>query len=116
MFTVGLPTMIMTLWARPQRPDPHLIKDLVNFVLPVAVVTGVFAVALYAAFATLLTRALVGGFLPEGAVSHFETYLGMARTDTAFNESVSVAVAQTGLSMFTAAAAFLLIFTSCGLR
>ncbi len=109
LFTVGLPTMIMTLWARPQRPDPHLIKDLVGFVLPVAVVTGVFAVALYAAFATLLTRALVDGMLPEGAVVRFETYLGMTRTDISFNDSVSVAVAQTGLSMFTAVAAFLLI-------
>lgn len=109
LFTVGLPTMIMTLWARPQRPDPHLIKDLVDFVLPVAVVTGVFAVALYAAFATLLTRILVAGMLPEGAVAQFETYLGMTRANSSFNESVSVAVAQTGLSMFTAVAAFLLI-------
>lgn len=40
LFTVGVPSLFLTWWARPQRPDPRLILDLARFVVPVAVVTG----------------------------------------------------------------------------
>ncbi|MGI8626173.1 MAG: hypothetical protein ACR2J5_06320, partial [Geodermatophilaceae bacterium] len=28
LFTVGVPTLFLTMWARPQRPDPNLLGTL----------------------------------------------------------------------------------------
>ncbi len=109
LFTVGLPSVFLTFWARPQRPDRHVVAELVRFVVPVAVVTGVFAIGLYTALATLLTNGLQNGMLPSGAVAQFETFTGLSRTDPTFVEATATVVAQTGLSMFTAVTAFVLV-------
>ena len=36
LFTVGLPTLFLTAWARPTPPDPHLLATLGRFVVPAA--------------------------------------------------------------------------------
>ena len=37
LFTVGVPTLFLTFWARPTPPDPHLLGNLARFVIPAAV-------------------------------------------------------------------------------
>ena len=49
LFTVGLPTVFLTAWARPTPPDPHLLATLGRFVVPAALVTAGCGVAVYAA-------------------------------------------------------------------
>ncbi|WP_225737108.1 hypothetical protein, partial [Salmonella enterica] len=34
LFTVGIPTLFLTLWATPRRPDPYLLRRLLHFVVP----------------------------------------------------------------------------------
>jgi cation-transporting P-type ATPase E len=109
LFTVGLPTLFLTAWARPARPDPHLIARLVRFVLPAAAITGAFAIAIYAALFTLLSQGLAEGMLPVEAFEKFETFTGLARDDPDFVETAATAVAQMGLSLFSCLSAFLLI-------
>ena len=48
LFTVGVPTLFLTLWARSTPPDPHLLSNLARFAIPAAIVTGGFATAVYA--------------------------------------------------------------------
>jgi cation-transporting ATPase E len=58
LFTVGLPTFFLTLWARPKPPQDDLLVDLARFVIPVGVLTAGFATAVYA----YLYRQILDGF------------------------------------------------------
>jgi cation-transporting ATPase E len=109
LFTVGVPTLMLTAWARPQAPDPHLITRVARFVIPAGVVTAVLGVALYAAFYTLIRSGLNKGLIPADAVRKFEAFTGLTGSDTSFNTLAATGVAQTVLSMFTSVTAFLLI-------
>jgi cation-transporting ATPase E len=109
LFTVGVPTFLLTVWARPQPPDPHLLRRVARFVLPAGVVTAGFAVALYAAFYTLIRSGLNKGLIPADAVRRFEAFTGLGGTDASFSNLAAIGVAQTVLSTFTSVTAFLLI-------
>jgi len=108
LLTVGLPTLFLTLWARPERPDPQLLASLGRFVVPAAVVTAGVGVAIYAWHYTAL-----GGFdlaqAPDGFIEDFEQYTGVSADDAGFAEAVATIGAQTALSTFVSYAAFLLI-------
>src|SRR3712207_3889873 len=58
LFTVGLPTVFLTAWARPSAPDPALLATIARFVLPAGLVTAGCGVAVY----TLLFTLVAGGF------------------------------------------------------
>jgi cation-transporting ATPase E len=109
LFTVGVPTLLLTAWARPEAPDPHLLTRVARFGLPASVVTAVFAVALYAGFYTLIRTGLTEGLVPERGVRDFEAFTGLTGSDTSFVTLAATGVAQTTLSMFTSVTAFLLI-------
>ncbi|MFI5845158.1 HAD-IC family P-type ATPase [Catenuloplanes sp. NPDC051500] len=110
LFTVGIPTAFLTFWAAPARPDPHLLRNLIRFVMPAAVVTAGFGTAVY----TTLYQAISGGFstgrTPDEVVAEFEKYTGLVYgTDTDFADAAATIGAQTGLSTFFCCASFLLI-------
>ena len=46
-FTVGIPAFFLTLWAKPRSLEPDILKSLVRFVLPVAILTMLMGVGLY---------------------------------------------------------------------
>ena len=50
LFTVGIPTLLLTWWARPETPQPDLLRRLLRFVLPAAIVTTIFGVGIYTFF------------------------------------------------------------------
>ena len=54
LLTVGVPTLFLTTWARPTRPDPQLLTSLWRFVVPAMVVTAAGGVAVYAFHYTTL--------------------------------------------------------------
>jgi cation-transporting ATPase E len=110
LLTVGIPTLLLTAWARPDRPREDLLGDLARFVLPAAVVTAGFGAAVYA----FLYRLVAGGFetgrTPAEVVAAFESYTGLTYgTDTDFAEAAATLGAQTGLSTFVSLASFGLI-------
>ena len=57
LFTVGVPTLFLTAWARPAPPDPNLLATIGRFVLPAAVLTAGGGVAVYAALYTRVAAA-----------------------------------------------------------
>jgi cation-transporting P-type ATPase E len=109
LLTVGLPTLFLTMWARPAAPDPHLLANLGRFVIPASVITAAGGVAVYASLYTGLLQALDGDRFPASALTDFEQYTGLSSTDVGFAEATATLGAQTGLSTFVSFAAFLLI-------
>jgi cation-transporting ATPase E len=109
LLTVGVPTLFLTMWARPARPDPHLLADLGRFVIPAGVVTAAGGVAVYAYHYTSLLQGFGDSRIPDFVVSDFEGYTGLSSGDVGFAEAAATIGAQTALSTFVSYAAFLLI-------
>ncbi|WP_448619454.1 HAD-IC family P-type ATPase [Geodermatophilus sp. URMC 65] len=109
LLTVGLPTLFLTMWARPAPPDPHLLTSLWRFVVPAMVVTAAGGVAVYAHHYTTLLTGFSGSAVPGFVVSEFERYTGVSSSDVGFAEAAATIGAQTALSTFVSYAAFLLI-------
>ncbi len=110
LFTVGVPTLFLTLWARPVSPDTNLLGNLARFVIPAALVTAGFGTAVYAHLYTEVSQGFSTGRTPEEVISEFERYTGLTYgTDADFAEAAAAIGAQTGLSTFVGFASFVLI-------
>ncbi|WP_246066015.1 HAD-IC family P-type ATPase [Geodermatophilus aquaeductus] len=109
LLTVGVPTLFLTAWARPQAPDPHLLTTLWRFVVPAMLVTAAAGVAVYTRLYTGLLEGLSDADLPPFVRTEFEDYTGLSSDDVGFAEAAATIGAQTGLSTFVSYAAFLLI-------
>src|SRR4029434_4192851 len=64
LFTVGLPTLFLTWWARQETPQPDMLRRLRRFVLPAAIVTMVFGVGIYTFFYEFLLKAVSTYHIP----------------------------------------------------
>ena len=110
LFTVGLPTIFLTAWARPRPPDPRLLLNLARFVLPAAVLTAGFAVAVYTFLYTRVTSGFEDPGVRDRLVTEFERYTGLTYgVDANFTQAAATVGAQTGLSTFVSLASILLI-------
>jgi cation-transporting ATPase E len=109
LLTVGVPTLFLTTWARPDDPDPNLLATVGRFVVPAAIVTAGAGVGVYAWLYTGVFEFVSSGDAPSFAVAEFEEYTGLSADDVGFNEAAATIGAQTGLSTFVSYAAFLLI-------
>jgi cation-transporting ATPase E len=109
LFTVGVPTLFLTAWARPTAPDPNLLGTLGRFVVPAAVLTAGGGVAVYAALYTRVASAFTDAHVPAQVVADFEHYTGLAKGDPGFTDAAATIGAQTGLSTFVSIASIVLI-------
>ncbi len=110
LFTVGLPAIFLTAWASPSPPDRHLLRTLAGFVLPAAVVTAGFAVAVYAYLYTFITQGFSDPDVRARIIAEFDRYPDLpSSTDPAFADAAATLGAQTGLSTFVSLASILLI-------
>ncbi|MBM7804334.1 cation-transporting ATPase E [Geodermatophilus bullaregiensis] len=109
LLTVGVPTLFLTTWARPKRPDPQLLTTLWRFVVPAMVVTAAGGVAVYATLYTGVLGFFSSDHVPADGIADFERYTGVSSSDVGFAEAAATIGAQTGLSTFVSYAAFLLI-------
>ena len=110
LFTVGLPTLFLTAWARPSAPDRHLLATLGRFVIPAGLVTAACGVGVYAYLYTIVSEGFATDRTPAEVISAFEGYTGLTYgVDADFPEAAATLGAQTGLSTFVSIAAILLI-------
>jgi cation-transporting ATPase E len=111
LFTVGVPTFFLTMWARPVAPTEDLLVSLARFVLPVGILTAGFGTAVYAYLYEMVTSGLTrGGGVGAGAGAEiFEGYTGLSRSDPTFVTASATLGAQSGLSVFVSTTAILLI-------
>ena len=108
LFTVGLPTFFLTLWARPDEPRDDLLVSLARFVLPVSILTAGFATAVYAYLYRQITIGFTKADFP-GAIALFEKYTGVPASDPTFVTASATLGAQSGLSVFVSTTAIVLI-------
>ena len=110
LFTVGVPTFFLTMWAKPLPPERNLLAGLGGFVIPAAVITAGFGTAIYAGLYEAVTIGFSSGRTPAEVISEFERYTGLTYgSDTNFTAAAATIGAQTGLSTFFCLASFLLI-------
>ncbi|GAA0905767.1 HAD-IC family P-type ATPase [Virgisporangium aurantiacum] len=110
LLTVGVPTLFLTMWARPVPPDTRMLATLGRFVVPAALVTAGFGVAVYATLYQAITVGFGSGRTPTQVIDEFENYTGLTYgTDTDFATASATIGAQTGLSTFMCLASFVLI-------
>jgi cation-transporting ATPase E len=110
LFTVGLPTIFLTVWARSSNPDPHLLLNLVRFVLPAAVLTAACAVAVYTFLYTTITRGFDDPNIRDALIAEFQQYTSLRYgVDADFVPAAAALGGQTGLSTFVSLASILLI-------
>ena len=107
LFTVGVPTFFLTMWARPAEPTEDLLVSLARFVLPVGILTAGFGTAVYAYLYELVNSSLARG--GGGGAEIFERYTGLSRSDPTFVTASATLGAQSGLSVFVSTTAILLI-------
>ncbi len=109
LLTVGVPTLFLTLWARPVDPDPHLLGSLARFVIPAAVVTAACGVGVYTIIYTRVMQGLSSMTVPARVIESFQRYTGLTYADADFTMASATIGAQTGLSTFVTVASFGLI-------
>jgi cation-transporting P-type ATPase E len=108
LFTVGLPTFFLTLWARPEPPADDLLISLARFVIPVGVLTAGFGTAVYAYLNQMVTTGLTTRVDARGTAL-WERYTGLSPSDPTFVEASATLGAQSGLSVFVSTTAIVLI-------
>ena len=110
LFTVGIPTIFLTMWAKSDRPDPHMPRNLIRFVVPASVITAGFGAAIYTAIHQLILEGFSTGRTPLEIIDDFERYTGLDYgADADFPAAAATIGAQTALSTFFCYASFLLI-------
>jgi cation-transporting ATPase E len=109
LLTVGTPALFLTMWAQPVAGDPHLLRNLGRFVVPVAVVTATVGTLLYPLLGAWLSAGLRAGTLPAERLPAFEAATGVARSDPGFVDAAATVGAQTGLSVFVTLSSFVLL-------
>jgi cation-transporting ATPase E len=111
LFTVGVLTFSLTLWARPTPTRKDLLISLARFVIPVGLVTAGFATAVYTILYQLVSTGLAsaGSQSAEG-IALFERSTGLTYgVDADFLTASATLGAQSGLSVFVSVTAFALI-------
>jgi cation-transporting ATPase E len=111
-FTVGVPAFFLTLWARPQRLDWHLLPSLARFVFPVAIVTMLIGVGIYVTdYNFVLDSPLTGSDVPGRVQYVYESYTGVSFGSEGYANAVATVTAQGSLSIFISwTACFLILF------
>jgi cation-transporting ATPase E len=109
LFTVGVPTLLLTWWARPETPKPDLLRRLLCFALPASVVTMIFGVGIYTYFYELVLGAVSTYRIPPDAAARWSAYTGLSYDTVGFGPAAATIVAQTALSTFVSFASFGLI-------
>lgn len=111
VFTVGIPSLLLTRWARPEPPVPDLLRRLARFVLPAGIVTAIIGTVIYAYFYKLIQNGITSSHVPARAVERWSSYTGLNFGDPGFETATATIVAQSALSSFVTFAAFgLLLF------
>ena len=110
LFTVGIPALLLAVWAKPATQAGDLLPRLVRFVIPSAIVTMIVGVALYTYQYNRVLNSVTDIDIPERVIEMFERVTGIDHSSAdLFAGAAATIVAQTTLSFFIAYTAFALI-------
>ena len=110
LFTVGVPAMLLSLWAKPVTRVGDILPDLVRFVIPSAILSMIVGAGLYTLEYHRVETSVTGIDIPQRVIDMFEHATGVKYSATdLFAGAAATIVAQTTLSVFIAYSAFILI-------
>jgi cation-transporting P-type ATPase E len=108
--TAGIPSLFLILWARPGLDQGDLLWSLARFVIPAAIVTTLFGIALYTGFYIRVLSGVQTYDIPATALERFREFTAFTDgADREFAAAAATIVAQTVLSIFLTLSAFMLI-------
>jgi cation-transporting ATPase E len=110
LFTVGIPALLLAVWAKPAARVGDILPMLVRFVIPSALATMIVGVALYTFEYNRVLSNVTTLDIPQRVIDMFETATGVdVSSGDAFAGAAATIVAQSTLSVFVAYSAFVLI-------
>ncbi len=110
LFTVGIPALLLAIWAKPVTQVGDLLPRLVRFVVPSAIVTMIVGVALYTYQYNRVLHSVADIDIPDRVIEMFERVTGIDHSSAdLFAGAAATIVAQSTLSFFSAYSAFVLI-------
>ena len=103
LFTVGVPTFALAVWARPAPPKRPLLYSVMHFVFPAAVSIFVFGLLLYLFYFIVAYNDVAAFPIAPEAIESFETYAGIdyGVSEQDYPYEVASLVAQSALTTFT---------------
>ena len=110
LFTVGIPALLLAVWAKPATSTDGLLGRLVRFVIPSAVMTMIVGSAIYTYQYNRVMDVIADIAIPPRVIEYFERFTGIdyGATDMFALASATI-LAQTTLTVFVAYPAFVLI-------
>lgn len=110
LFTVGIPAFFLTLWSRPIKLPEAILSSLIRFAIPAALLTMIFAVAIYTGMIYTVQNRISQFNIPPDVVTMFEASTGLIyNVDAGFTLAAATIVAQSFLSVFISYSAFVLL-------
>src|SRR4051794_2442951 len=109
LFTVGIPSFFLTLWARPEPRRKDLLGRLARFVIPAAVITALIGVAVYTISYQVILDLAGSHAVPPAVLGNYEDATGLRAGGSGFAVAAATIEAQTMLSIFVSITAFTLI-------
>jgi cation-transporting ATPase E len=112
LFTVGLPTVALALWARPGAlPRRSLLREVARFVLPASLTIFVFGLGIYLAAYYAIEVGLINMAITPDALVRLQALGGInvAATPAQFLRESARLVGQTALTTFVVYAGLLLV-------
>ncbi|MGB1250050.1 MAG: HAD-IC family P-type ATPase, partial [Candidatus Promineifilaceae bacterium] len=108
-FTVGIPSFLLMLWARPEPLDPNLLGSISRFVFPVAIISMLLGTGLYVRDYNGALRGASNTTIPDRVIEMYESYTGIEYGTEEFGEAAATISTQGALSTFFSYTSFLLI-------
>ncbi len=110
ILTVGIPTIFLTYWARPERPAKRLLMDVVPFVGTTIILISIFGMLVYVVvFTYFMNIDHMNSLIPDLSF-WLEDFVGFALADPeAFQEEAAGLMAQSALTLFRALVGILII-------
>jgi cation-transporting P-type ATPase E len=110
LFTVGIPTFFLALWAQPDARQEGLFRSLLRFVAPAALVTMIIGSGIYTFIYMRVLHGISTLQISTSVAEKFEKFTGLTYdVSSGFGVAAATIAAQTGLSVFISYTAFLLI-------
>lgn len=116
LFTVGLPTLALAVWARPGTPQGRLIQGVIRFILPAGLTLAALGVGLYLVYYVGLFTASAGvptinlSSLPAAQIAALESARGLPISQiAALAQQDALTIARTILTTATTIGGLLLI-------
>ena len=108
--TVGLPTLLLAVWARPAHPKRGPLRSALPFSVPAATLVMVFGLIIFSAYFFGVLNRLLPIEVTREQIATFETYTGYPLTSgDEFKHEAARLVSRTALTTFTVLAGIVLV-------